>query len=149
MCFLRGEPRRKLSLSRRTLVSTASETERRRQRQREGGRGVSLREESLFLPPSSSSSSWPLSILPSPFFLFLSLADLSFGHITRSHDLRLGFKHPRTNKHRNTNSYCLSRPSSLSLSLHSVSPLSLFFPLPLSVFLSLCTVGGRQRKPHG
>lgn len=50
-----------------------------------------------------------------------------------------------TNKHRNTNSYCLPRPSSL-FSLHSVSPLSF---LPLSLSVSLCTVGGRQRKPHG
>lgn len=45
----------------------------------------------------------------------------------------------------NTNSYCLSRASSP----HSDAPLFFFLSLSLCFSLYLCTVGGRQRKPHG
>lgn len=48
----------------------------------------------------------------------------------------------------NTNSYCLSRASS---PLPTQTRLFFFFFLSLSLCFSLylCTVGGRQRKPHG
>ncbi len=117
----------------------------------------------ILLSSSPVASCWSFSSFAplSPLSLLLSLADLSFGRISGGHDLRFWFKHPRTNKHRNTNSYCLCRPSSLlsPLCLASVSffflPLALslslilFLSFFLSVSLYLCTVGGRQRKPHG
>lgn len=80
-----------------------------------------------------------------PFSSLLSWLDMSFGRVSRAHDLRLWFKPRRTNKHKQL----LSVPGLLS-SPHSDAPLFFFFlSLSLCFSLYLCTVGGRQRKPHG
>lgn len=80
-----------------------------------------------------------------PFSSLLSWLDMSFGRVSRAHDLRLCFKPRRTNKHKQL----LSVPGLLS-SPHSDAPLFFFFlSLSLCFSLYLCTVGGRQRKPHG
>lgn len=86
-----------------------------------------------------------------PSLSFLSLADFSFGRISRGHDLRLWFKHPHTDKHRK-HKQLLSVWALLSSLSTLQSRLSLFFFCSSSsvfLFLCLCTVGGRQRKPHG
>lgn len=66
-----------------------------------------------------------------PFSSLLSWLDMSFGRVSRAHDLRLWFKPRRTNKHKQL----LSVPGLLS-SPHSDAPLFFFF-LSLSLSVSL------------
>lgn len=57
---------------------------------------------------------------------------MSFGRVSRAHDLRLWFKPRRTNKHKQL----LSVPGLLS-SPHSDAPLFFFFSFSVSLFLSV------------
>lgn len=135
MCFLWGEPRRKLSFSTVLICFLTPCCLTQGQVKR-----MFLFTEGIL---HSSSTVVSFSICFNPVLSFLSFCpELTCHLVVFQEDMTSDFDSNLPTL-TNTSSYCLSRPSSPLF-----TQTRLFFSSS-SVSLYLCTVGGRQRKPHG
>lgn len=134
VCFLRGEPRRKLSFSSVFVLLLWPASLKRRPRK--GSESL------LNQPFSVSPLRPPLYLLSSgSFLLFLELSPglaAPFSLIPGVHDLRLWFKPPHSDKHKQSLS---ARPLLASL----CPPFSFFWPLFLSISVLLVEGSGNHK----